>query len=141
MPNQLPINVLVQFPVSGGRFHIDQIVDPTGVPLDVLDQHAGFTLTGSVTLPYWVTGTGRVTLAADEIGGPFDQELKHVDFPIPGGTDPGPSTYNWSLTVPPVVQVPVDKMYQLTLVFGLRTPAGKHTDVAACYDLGAYLIV
>ena len=143
----LPVKTPIQFAnPTNGTFELDTFVDPTGDPITVIDHEQGFTVTGIVTLPGWLSGKGVVRLVADEIGGPFDGAIGSRDVPVTGATspqDPQDISYPWTITVPgtgPELP-PATNMYQLGLVFMLETNVGGHTDIAGFFDLGAFLIV
>ena len=143
MPN-LPVDAEVQFVPATGKLHIDQLVDPSGNPLTVLDIDAGFTFRGSVELPGWLSGRGVVRLSADQIGGPFDGTLGDQVLNITGSTsptDPPSITYPWSIDVKSPTLPDRSEMYQFGVVFVFQTPAGGHTDIGGFYDLGAFLVV
>ena len=58
-----PASTPIQFgPPPAGTFDLDTFVDPSGNPVNVIDIDLGVTLTGRVTLPGDVTGTGHVRL-------------------------------------------------------------------------------
>jgi hypothetical protein len=141
----IPDSTPVQFgPPPTGTFYLDSFVDPSGNPVNVIDIDLGATLTGRVTLPGDLTGTGHVRLAADEIGGPFDGTVKQVDVNLTGAAnpnDPQPVTYDWTLAF----QVPdlpdESKAYHFALTFVVTNPGAGHTDIAAIFDLGDYMVV
>jgi len=140
----LPVTADVQFLSGAGKLYVDNLIDPSGSPVTVLDIDQGFTLNGRLELPGWLSGRGVVRLAADEIGGQIDTTIGEVVVPITGATnpnDPPVITYPWSIPVSPTALPDEVKMYQFGVVFAFQTPAGGHTDIAAFYDLGAYLVV
>jgi hypothetical protein len=140
----LPVTSDVQFLPGTGKLHIDELVDPSGAPLTVLDIDVGFTVKGRLELPGWLSGKGVVRLSADEIGGPIDKEIGHADVAITGAstpTDPPSKMYPWSITVKSPTLPDESKMYQFGLVFILKTLGGGHTDIGGFYDLGAFLVV
>jgi hypothetical protein len=140
----LPVTSDVQFLPGTGKLHIDELVDPSGAPLTVLDIDVGFTVKGRLELPGWLSGKGVVRLSADEIGGPIDKEIGHADVSITGAStphDPPSKTYPWSITVKSPTLPDESKMYQFGLVFILKTLGGGHTDIGGFYDLGAFLVV
>ena len=139
-----PVSAEVQFLPGTGKLYIDQLTDPSGNPVSVLDIDVGFTVEGRVELPGWLSGKGVVRLAADEIGGPIDKEVGHADLQITGSTspnDPPSKEYPWSINVKSPDLPDESKMYQFGLVFILQTPGGGHTDIGGFYDLGAFLVV
>jgi hypothetical protein len=143
MPN-LPVTADVQFVPGTGKLYVDALVDPSGNPVTVLDIDAGFTFTGRVELPGWLTGRGVVRLSADEIGGPIDKAIGEQVLTITGSNspnDPPSVTYPWSIDVKSPTLPDESKMYQIGVVFVLQTPAGGHTDIGGFYDLGAFLVV
>ena len=143
----IPDVAQVQFAPAGGKFYLDSIVDPSGVPSTVLDIDIGFTVKGRVELPGWLSGKGLVRLFADEIGGQIDKEIGRATPNITGSsspTDPPTVVYPWQITVAsPTLPDPSpgSSLYQLGLSFVLQSAAGGHTDIGAFFDLGAYLIV
>lgn len=140
----LPASADIQFLPAQGEFYVDKLVDPSDKPLTVLDIDLGFTVTGRVELPGWLTGTGRVRFFADELGGPIDKEIGHADINITGSTqpnDPPAKVYDWSIFVKSPELPDESKMYRLGLVFVLQTPGGGHTDIGGFYDLGTFLVV
>lgn len=143
MPN-LPVDADIQFLPGTGKLHIDQLLDPSGSPLTVLDIDDGFTFSGRVELPGWLSGRGVVRLAADQIGGPFDGTIGDQVLTITGSTsptDPPSITYPWSIEVKSPALPDRSEMYQFGVVFVFQTPAGGHTDIGGFYDLGAFLVV
>ena len=46
---------------------VDSITDPNGSPANVLDVDMGFVVTGSVTLPKFLTADSTVCLYADDM--------------------------------------------------------------------------
>ncbi len=141
----IPESTPVQFgPPPTGTFYLDSFVDPSGNPVNVIDIDLGATLTGRVTLPGDVTGTGHVRLAADEIGGPFDGTVKEVTISLTGATspnDPPSKTYDWTLSFQEPDLPDVSKAYHFALTFVVTNPAQSHTDIAAIFDLGDYMVV
>jgi len=140
----LPVQADVQFLPGSGKFDVDALIDPSNNPVTVLDIDLGFTLTGRVELPGWLSGRGVVRLSADEIGGPIDKTIGEAIVNITGSTsptDPPTIVYPWSIAVASPALPDDSKMYQMGVVFVFQTPAGGHTDIGAFYDLGAYLVV
>ena len=143
----IPDVAQVQFAPGGGKFYLDSLVDPSGVPSTVLDIDLGFTVKGRVELPGWLSGKGLVRLFADEIGGPVDKEIGRDTPNITGSsspTDPPTKVYPWTITVAGTALAdpsPDSSLYQLGLSFVLLSSAGGHTDIGAFFDLGAYLII
>lgn len=139
----IPATTPVQFgPPPTGTFVINKFDDPSGNPINVIDIDLGATLEGTVTLPGYITGTGNVSLAADEIGGSFDGIVKTVPIVLPGGSPPYlPVTYPWKLTfiVPDLPDV--SRAYHFALTFAVTSPGGWHTDIAAIVSLGDYMVV
>ena len=94
--------------------------------------------------PELLSGKGVVRLAADQIGGPIDKTIGHADISITGSsspTDPPSVVYPWSISVVSPALPDEDDMYQLGLIFVFQTLNGGHTDIAAFFDLGAFLVV
>jgi hypothetical protein len=139
-----PVSADVQFVPGAGKLYIDNLVDPSGKPLTVLDIDDGFTVEGRIELPGWLSGRGIVRLCADEIGGPFDDTIGTAHVAVTGSSsphDPPSKQYAWSITVKSPTLPDVSKMYQFGLVFVLETLGGGHTDIGGFYDLGAFLVV
>jgi hypothetical protein len=141
----IPDSKIIQFAPLSGKFDLDTFVDPTGVPLDVLDAGQAFSLTGRIELPAWLTGLGRVRLFAREIGGPFNAQIGAVNVTLNGAVPPPQTvTYPWILTVPantlPNPSV-ASGVYEMTLTFTLENPPGAPTNIAAFFDLGTFLAV
>jgi len=140
----IPATADVQFIPGKGTLYIDKLVDPSGDPLSVLDIDQGFTLSGRITLPGWLSGKGLVWLAADQLGGPIDKVVGNYPVSITGATsttDPPNITYNWSITVKSPTLPDSSAMYKFGVVFVLQTLGGGHTDIGAFVDLGAFLVV
>lgn len=47
----LPVSAPVQFVPGTGTLDVDQLVDPSGAPVSVLDIDLGFTVNGRLELP------------------------------------------------------------------------------------------
>ncbi len=141
----LPTSTPVQFgPPPKGSFDVGPLIDPSGDPINVIDIDLGATLNGSVTLPGDLTGTGRVRLAADEIGGPFSGTVKDVAVNLTGNlspNDPPAKTYGWTLTFKSPDLPDESKSYHFALTFVVTNPGAGHTDIGAIVDLGAILVV
>ena len=68
------------------------MTDPNGAPADVLDLDLGFTVKGHIDFPNWLSGTGNVSIYADQHGGGYDQKILSTDFTITASsTDPSAS--------------------------------------------------
>jgi hypothetical protein len=141
----IPTTTPVQFgPPPTGTFSVDTFVDPSGAPINVIDIDLGASLSGSVTLPGDLTGTGHVRLAGDEIGGPFDGTVKEVTINLTGSAnpnDPMPVNYPWTLTFQTPDLPDESKAYHFALTFVVTNPGQGHTDIGAIVDLGDYLVV
>jgi hypothetical protein len=134
---------LVRDAIQEARFTIEQLTDLSGGRTEVLDLDAGFMLSGSVTLPSWLRGKGDVQLAADEIGGQFDQTIGQAIVNVGGAMspdDPPFVTYNWAITVGSPVMPGRDALYRLATSFRFETADGEPTDIVAFYDLGVYRV-
>ena len=140
-----PATTPVQFgPPPKGTFVVDKLVDPSGDPVDVIDIDLGATLSGTVTLPGDLTGTGTVRLVAREIGGPFNGTVKSVSINLTGNpspNDPKPIKYGWSLTFKSPDLPDESKTYDMALTFVVTNPGHGHTDIGAIVDLGKILVV
>jgi hypothetical protein len=140
----LPVSEPIQFIPGSGRLDVDQLVDPSGAPINVLDIDVGFTVNGRLELPGWLSGRGVVRLTAYQHGGPIDKTVGEAVVNITGATtpnDPPIMKYNWSVTVKSPTLPDEDAMYQLGVIFAFQTPAGGHTDIGGFYDLGPFLVV
>ena len=137
----------IQFVNLNGQFDA-VLLDPSGNPQNVLDIDLTFTVSGSIQLPNFLTGTGVVVVYADELGGAFDAPIGSLNVNLTGvslPTDPpGLVTYPWSITVgPPTLPDPSpnSSIYQLAVSFAYQNPPGNHTDVGAVIDLGLFFII
>ncbi len=143
----LPATTPVRFAAQAGTFFIDNLTDPNGDPGNVIDIDLGFTLSGRLELPGFLTGRGLVRLFADEHGGPIDQRIGQDTVAITGATsptDPPNKTYRWSIAVAGTAlpdPSPDSSVYQLDVAFTFQNPVGGHTDIGAVYDLGTFLII
>jgi hypothetical protein len=136
----------VQFNMGSGKFTVNQITDPNGPPSDVLDLDLGFKITGDVTLPNWLEGSGTVTVYAHEIGGPVNKAIGHDDLtftrPVPPA-EPAAKVYPWTVTIAPNSNVLPDpqpggsQVYNLVAVFVF---IDQLTDIGSFVDLGNYMI-
>src|SRR5512135_150765 len=116
----------VQFTTGSGTFSVASVTDPNGAPADVLDLDLGFTISGAVTLPNWLTGTGQVCVYAQEIGGPINTSIGCTSLTFTRPTPPAePATkaYGWSVVIPsnsnvlPDPQPGSSQVYNLVAVF------------------------
>ena len=140
----LPVTAPVQFIPGSGQLDVDTLLDPSGAPTNVLDIDVGFTVSGRLELPGWLSGRGVVRLAADEIGGPIDKTVGQDVVNVTGSNspnDPPSITYPWSISVKSPTLPDESKMYRLGIIFVFQTSVGGHTDIGAFYDLGAFLVV
>jgi hypothetical protein len=136
----------VQFNTAGGQFSVDTITDPNGAPANVLDLDLGFEISGKVTLPNWLEGTGQVCVYAQEIGGPVNQSIgcDQLRFVRPAPpAEPSTTDYAWTVTIPPNSNVLPDpqpgssQVYNLVAVFVFED---QLTDIGAFVDMGKYMI-
>lgn len=142
----VPSTNQVQFNTASGQFSVTSITDPNGAPSNVLDLDLGFAVSGSVTMPNWITGTGQVCLYASEFGGPFNGSIgcTSLTFTRPAPpAEPAARTYPWTITIPPNSHVLPDpqpgasQVYELVAVFVFED---QLTDIGAFVDLGKYMI-
>jgi hypothetical protein len=142
----VPGSSQIQFDVAHGRLHVESITDPNGNPRNVLDVDLGFVISGRVTLPNWLEGTGQVCVYAQEIGGPFNQSIgcdNSLKFTRPVPAEPGPNKQPWTVTVPPNSNVLPDpqpgasQVYNLIAVFVFDD---QLTDIGAFVELGTFMI-
>lgn len=136
----------VQFNTLNGKFSVNQVTDPNGPPGDVLDLDLGFKITGDVSLPNWLEGTGTVTVYAHEIGGGVDKSIGHDDLkftrPVPPA-EPKAVDYPWTVAIPPGSKILPDpqpgasQVYNLVAVFVFDD---QLTDISAFVDMGTYMI-
>jgi hypothetical protein len=101
-------------------------------------------VTGTVQLPNWLNGKGKVCIYADELGGQIDQRLDPcTEFDVVADpNEPAQKTYSWTVTFPPNPLVLPDpsagsQLYRLAAVF---TFGDQATDIASFVDMGMYLI-
>ena len=141
----------IQFPGTlSANFEVDKVTDPNGPPGKVLDLDLGFAVSGHIDFPNWLSGTGNVSVYADQRGGGYDQKILTKDLTITASpTDPtGTTRYDWTLTYPtdlPAGSLPLSDpppapgstVYSLTAVFTFN---GVLSDVAAFVDMGPYMI-
>src|SRR5215217_3407362 len=88
----LPACCPIQFVVAG-TFCVERVVDNNGNPAAVLEASLPFSVEGTITISAGnaITGTATVTLYADQLGGPFDDQIGSVEVQIPGD-----GTYDWT---------------------------------------------
>jgi len=141
----------IQFPGTlNADFEVDNVTDPNGAPANVLDLDLGFAVSGHIDFPNWLSGTGNVSVYADQRGGGYDEKILTKDLTITASpTDPSGSTrYDWTLTYPTDLPsgstplsdpspAPSSMVYRLTAVFTYNGVAG---DVGAFVDMGDYMI-
>jgi len=141
----------IQFPGTlNADFEVDNVTDPNGAPANVLDLDLGFSVVGHIDFPNWLSGTGNVSVYADQRGGRYDQKILTKDLTITASpTDPSGSTrYDWTLTYPTDLPsgstplsdpspAPGSTVYSLTAVFTFN---GVLSDIAAFVDMGPYMI-
>ncbi len=136
-------NLIQMMPAVPATFFVDKITDPNDQPANVIDVDLGFTISGRVTLPNWLTGQGHVTIYADEVGGQIDKKIGSTSFAITATLgEPRLKTYTWHVTFPgspPVLPDPSpgSQLYHLAAVF---TFGDQSTDIAAFVEMGPYLI-
>jgi hypothetical protein len=129
---------------GNAKFVVDDITDPNGNPKNVLDVDLGFQVSGSVTMPAFMTGTGTVCLYADELGGPFDARIActEVEFKPLNVEPPETQTLQWTVKYPSNGATLPDpssgsQLYRLAAVFVFGPQAW---DIASFVELGTYLI-
>jgi hypothetical protein len=141
----------IQFPSTlSAVLVVDSMTDPNGYPPTVLDVDRGFEITGHVDFPGWLSGTGNVSIYADEHGGKYDGKIGTTDFTITAsGQENSVKRYNWTVKYPtnlpkggdPLPDPPQgsqgSQVYNLIAVFMFNGPA---TDIAGFADMGTYLI-
>ncbi len=136
----------VQFNTASGQFSVDSVTDPNGAPADVLDLDLGFVISGTVTLPNWLAGTGQVCVYAQEIGGPVNQSIGCTSLTFTRATPPAePDTtdYPWSVVIPPnsnVLPDPQPNSSQVYNVIAVFVFDDQLTDIGAFVDMGKYMI-
>jgi hypothetical protein len=137
--------------VFPGTQNADFLVDlVTGAPAQIIDLDQGFAVKGHIDFPNWLSGTGNVSVYADQRGGGYDQKILSKDLAITANpTDPtGTTRYDWTLTYPTDLPSgslkltdpppsPGSTVYSLTAVFTFN---GVLSDVAAFVDMGTYMI-
>lgn len=130
---------------TGGVFSVTSITDPNGAPSDVLDLDLGFVISGDVTLPNWLDGTGSVCVYAQEIGGPVNKSIGcDTSLKITRtAAEPKLKSYPWKVTIPPNSTVLPDpqrgssQVYNLVAVFVFDD---QLTDIGAFVDMGIFMI-
>jgi hypothetical protein len=140
----------IQFPgTANADFLVDQVTDPNGDPAEVLDLDMGFAVSGHIDFPSWMSGTGNVSIYADQVGGGYDEKILSTDITITAtGPEPALTLYNWTATYPadlPTTSTgltdpspaPGSQVYRLTAVFTYNGAVG---DVGAFVDMGPYMI-
>lgn len=138
----------IQFPSTlSAQLVVDTMTDPNGDPANVLDVDLGFTISGHIDFPDWLSGQGNVSVYADELGGSYDGKILTKDVPIPGGgPEGGVNTYNWTVKYPDDLPSggtplpdpsPGSQVYRLAVVFTFN---GQPTDIAGFVELGTFLI-
>ena len=135
----------VQFDVANGKLTVDAVSDPNGPPSNVLDLDLGFDITGTVTMPNWMEGTGQICVYAQEIGGPINTSIgcTTVKFDRTAQAEPKLTTKPWKVSIAKDSQVLPDpqpgasQVYNLVAVFVFDD---QLTDIGTFVDLGKYLI-
>ena len=136
----------IPFVPPSGEFDVDSITDLNGNPVGpVIDADQGFQVTGRVQLPNWLAGTGQVCIYADELGGPFNQQVGCTQINInPQPTDPpGLKPYPWTVTIPgnpspfPDPQPNSSQLYRFAAVFTYGT---QLTDIQSFVEMGAIMV-
>lgn len=136
----------IQFPgINNATFTVDGVTDPNGPPARVLDIGMGFVISGTITLPNWLTGMGHVDIYADEIGGQIDKKILHTDVTVSADpAEPNPKAYHWTVTYPancvPNGRLPDpssgSQLYRLAAVF---TFGDQLSDIGGFVEMGPYL--
>jgi hypothetical protein len=132
-------------PPGNAQLVVDTITDPNGAPADVLDVDLGFTVSGSVTMPIFLTSEGTVCLYADELGGPLDARIActKVKFDQKPGEPPSSQTVPWAISYPADATTTIpdpssgSQLYRLAVVF---VYGDQSWDIAGFVELGTYLI-
>jgi hypothetical protein len=139
VPGSGPIQFM---PANGAILNVLGVTDPNGVPADVLDVDQGFTVNGNVVLPNWLSGTGTVTIYADELGGPLDRALvpSTTIAIVSQPTEPNPVTYDWHITFPGNVLPDPSTGSQLYKLAAIFMYGGQANDTAGFVVMGHYLI-
>jgi hypothetical protein len=150
----LPSSNPVSFPAVTGQFTVSSITigsTPGGTAVGAsIDLDLGFLVSGSVSVPDWLPGTGTATgqvcLFADELGGPFNGSIGcvNVNFSVSSPSDPSKLVaVDWQITVTAASsglqdpQTGAAQLYHLAAVFNYGS---QLTDIAAFVDLGMYMI-
>jgi hypothetical protein len=151
----IPSSNPVLFPPVTGQFTVSSITTgtvPGGTAVGTsIDLDPGFLVSGSVSVPDWLPGsgvaTGQVCLYADELGGPFNDSIGCVDVSFSVVTPSDPSKLvevDWQIPVTalssglPDPQPSASQLYHLAAVFNYGS---QLTDIAAFVDLGIYMII
>ena len=139
----VPVKGPIQFVPPGGVYlTVDDITDPGGDPVEVIDVDLGFTVSGTVVLPNWLAGTGTVCIYADEQGGPIDMALDpcFTLTIVSEKAEPKAKVYPWKIDFPGTVLPdphPGSQIYRLLAKFMYEDQA---TDIAGFVVMGDYLI-
>ena len=126
-------------------FTVDSITDPNGKPANVMDVDQGFTVTGSVSMPKFLTADSTVCLYADELGSTFDAKVActTVKFPVTGPPEDVPNVVNWTINYPADASTTLpdpssgSQLYRLAAVFMY---GDQSFDIASFVELGTFLI-
>jgi hypothetical protein len=138
----------IQFPSTlSAKFVVDSMTDPNGDPANVLDVDLGFSITGHIDFPNWLSGTGNVSIYADELGGSYDGKILTKNITITAsGPEGGVTPYPWTVKYPDDLPTggtalpdpsPGSQVYRLAAVFTFN---GQLSDVAGFVELGTFLI-
>jgi hypothetical protein len=124
------------------KFCVDVVCDNNGAPLEVLEAALPFEVRGRIiiTAGQAITGTARVTIYADQLGGSFDGPLAYVDVDIPGD-----GTYPWTVTVPAntLPDTPPasgSALYRLAAVLTMVNSNGAATETSSFVEMGTFRV-
>lgn len=138
----------IQFPSTlSAQIVVETMTDPNGAPANVLDVDLGFSISGRIDFPNWLSGKGNISVYADELGGRFDAKILTKDIDITaGGPEGSVKHYPWTVTYPANLPPggtplpdpsPGSQVYRLAVVFTFN---GQPTDIAGFVELGTFLI-
>lgn len=133
-------------PPFKGRFDFTRVTDPNGAPSDILEASQPFDVEGTlwVEASNLLDGDAKVTVYADQLGGPFDGPIGSVMIPLTGDI-PSTSPQPWTVTVVAntLQNAPLGggNIYKLAAVLEVFNSVGTLLGVSALEELpGLYRI-
>jgi hypothetical protein len=139
---QLPFCCDIQFfPMPGGYFCVDVVVDNNGNPAAVLEAASPFDIRGRIGIfaGNVITGAATVTIYADQLGGTVDQAIGAVQVNITGD-----GVYRWTVTIPggtlPDAPAGGSNLYRLAAVLTMKNSSGVQTETSSFAEIGTFRI-